>query len=89
MMLFWPTGKPKEYASRFGSSSGIVLAGTPARMRNTVGGVIREGCGDGCCIDINLGQARESASKEAETDAIKKALMTFGNPFALALYDKK
>jgi len=30
----------------------------------------------------------ESAAKEAETDAMKRALMTFGNPFGLALYDK-
>jgi hypothetical protein len=36
-----------------------------------------------------LGQAHESALKEAETDAMKRALMTFGNPFGLALYDKK
>jgi hypothetical protein len=35
-----------------------------------------------------LGQAHESALKEAETDAMKRALMTFGNPFGLALYDK-
>jgi DNA repair and recombination protein RAD52 len=37
-------------------------------------------------------QAHESALwcaiKEAETDAMKRALMTFGNPFGLALYDK-
>ncbi|MFM7549233.1 MAG: Rad52/Rad22 family DNA repair protein, partial [Cyanobacteriota bacterium] len=31
----------------------------------------------------------ESALKEAETDAMKRALMTFGNPFGLALYDKR
>ncbi len=31
---------------------------------------------------------RGSAIKEAETDAMKRALMTFGNPFGLALYDK-
>jgi hypothetical protein len=35
-----------------------------------------------------LGEALESAAKEAETDAMKRALMTFGNPFGLALYDK-
>jgi recombination DNA repair RAD52 pathway protein len=51
--------------------------------------VIREGCGAGHGIDIDLGQAHESALKEAETDAIKRALMTFGNPFGLALYDKQ
>ncbi len=35
-----------------------------------------------------MGQAHESALKEAETDAMKRAFMTFGNPFGLALYDK-
>jgi DNA repair and recombination protein RAD52 len=38
---------------------------------------------------VDLGQAHESAIKEAETDAMKRALMTFGNPFGLALYDKE
>jgi hypothetical protein len=32
-------------------------------------------------------QPGESAIKEAETVAMKRALMTFGNPFGLALYD--
>ena len=50
--------------------------------------IIREGCGFGQGIDRDLGQAHESALKEAETDAMKRALMTFGNPFGLALYDK-
>jgi DNA repair and recombination protein RAD52 len=50
--------------------------------------VIREGCGYGSGIDKDLGSAHESALKEAETDAMKRALMTFGNPFGLALYDK-
>lgn len=51
--------------------------------------VIREGIGAGHGIDQDLGQAHESAIKEAETDAMKRALMTFGNPFGLALYDKE
>ena len=64
-----------------------------ARVRITVtaGGlspIIREGSGAGHGIDVDLGQAHESALKEAETDAMKRALMTFGNPFGLALYDK-
>jgi len=64
-----------------------------ARVRITVtaGGrppLIREGSGAGHGIDVDLGQAHESAIKEAETDAMKRALMTFGNPFGLALYDK-
>jgi hypothetical protein len=58
----------------------VSSAGQPA--------LIREGCGAGHGIDVDLGQAHESALKEAETDAMKRALMTFGNPFGLALYDK-
>ena len=60
-----------------------------ARVRIRVGNVIREGSGAGHGIDAELGQAHESALKEAETDAMKRALMTFGNPFGLALYDKQ
>ena len=65
-----------------------------ARVRISVGDgagpqVIREGSGAGHGIDVDLGQAHESALKEAETDAMKRALMTFGNPFGLALYDKQ
>lgn len=59
-----------------------------ARVRITVGSIVREGCGFGQGIDKDVGQAHESALKEAETDAMKRALMTFGNPFGLALYDK-
>ncbi len=51
--------------------------------------VIRDGTGYGSGIDKDLGQAHESALKEAETDAMKRSLMTFGNPFGLALYDKE
>jgi len=50
--------------------------------------IIRDGTGYGSGIDKDLGQAYESAVKEAETDAMKRGLMTFGNPFGLALYDK-
>jgi len=65
-----------------------------ARVRVTVSApgmspLIREGSGAGHGIDVDLGQAHESAIKEAETDAMKRALMTFGNPFGLALYDKQ
>jgi DNA recombination protein Rad52 len=59
----------------------VSTAGQPA--------LIREGSGAGHGIDVDLGQAHESALKEAETDAMKRALMTFGNPFGLALYDKR
>lgn len=59
-----------------------------ARVRVTVGSLVREGTGAGHGIDADAGLAHESAIKEAETDAMKRALMTFGNPFGLALYDK-
>jgi recombination DNA repair RAD52 pathway protein len=50
--------------------------------------IVREGTGAGHGIDADLGQAHESAVKEAESDAMKRAMMQFGNPFGLALYDK-
>jgi DNA recombination protein Rad52 len=59
------------------------------RVRVTVGDIIREGCGAGHGIDRDKGLAHESAIKEAETDAMKRALMTFGNQFGLALYDRE
>jgi DNA recombination protein Rad52 len=64
-----------------------------ARVRITVTAghrtLIREGSGAGHGIDAAKGLAHDLALKEAETDATKRALMTFGNPFGLALYDKQ
>ena len=60
-----------------------------ARVRITVGEIVREGVGAGHGIDADMGQAHESAIKEAESDARKRSLMTFGWPFGLALYDKQ
>jgi DNA recombination protein Rad52 len=51
--------------------------------------VSREGSGVGHGTGSTLGDAHESALKEAETDATKRALATFGNLFGLALYDKQ
>jgi DNA recombination protein Rad52 len=66
--------------------------GYMAKVRVTVRAngafVSREGIGFGSGAMGDLGDAIESAIKEAETDAMKRALMTFGNPFGLALYDK-
>jgi DNA repair and recombination protein RAD52 len=61
----------------------------PAAEGNWPGHITREGTGYGSGIAADLGDAFESAIKEAETDAMKRALMTFGNPFGLALYDKE
>lgn len=51
--------------------------------------IVRMGTGAGHGKSKDRGDAHESASKEAETDAMKRALMTFGNQFGLALYDKR
>lgn len=79
-------GEPREV-------NGNMRVGYSVRVRVTVTTedgrkVVREGCGFGQGIDKDPDQAHESALKEAETDAMKRALMTFGNPFGLALYDK-
>ncbi len=54
----------------------------------TVENVEREDFGHGAGDSKNLGNAHDSAIKEAVTDALKRALKSFGNPFGLALYDK-
>lgn len=54
----------------------------------TVGDVTREDVGFGSGFAKQVGDAIEGATKEAVTDALKRALRTFGNPFGLALYDK-
>ena len=63
-----------------------------ARVRINVmtedGATSRDGTGAGHGNMKDAGQNHESASKEAETDAMKRALSTFGNQFGLALYDK-
>lgn len=64
------------------------MAKVRVTVRTSSGTIIRDGSGFGSGIDADLGAAHESALKEAETDAMKRALMTFGNPFGLALYDK-
>jgi len=52
------------------------------------GVVTRHGTGFGSNTARDLCDAIENAAKEAETDATKRALRTFGNIFGLALYDK-
>ena len=51
--------------------------------------IVREGSGTGESKAPTPGQAHELALKSAETDATKRALATFGNPFGLALYDRE
>ena len=51
--------------------------------------IVREGSGMGEGVAPTPGKAHELALKGAETDATKRALATFGNPFGLALYDRE
>ncbi len=75
-----------------GRSHGRSACAYVARVRVSIRAgdelVIREGSGAGNGIGPTPGEAHESAIKEAETDAMKRALVTFGNIFGLALYDK-
>ena len=60
-----------------------------AKVRVTVGDIVREGTGAGHGnTRQGIGINHESAIKEAETDAKKRALISFGNQFGLSLYDK-
>jgi hypothetical protein len=65
------------------------IARVRVRVRAGEAEICREGCGSGHGMGLTPGEAHESAIKEAETDAMKRALSTFGNPFGLALYDKE
>jgi hypothetical protein len=76
-----------------GSSSHHYAAAYIAKVRIAVraGAIVitREGCGSGNGKALTPGEAHELALKAAETDATKRALATFGNPFGLALYDRE
>ena len=76
-----------------GVSRGLKASSYVARVRVRVRAgdtvIVREGSGAGHGTGQTLGEAHERAIKQAETDATKRALATFGNPFGLALYDKK
>ena len=69
------------------------FAAYTAKVRITVRAgdinIVREGSGTGEGGGLTPGQAHEIALKSAETDATKRALATFGNPFGLALYDRE
>jgi DNA recombination protein Rad52 len=75
-----------KFNNRF-SCTYVSKVGIRVRAGDVV--VVREGSGCGTANSENPGDAHGLALKEAETDAMKRALMTFGNPFGLALYDKE
>ena len=76
-----------------GQSGQLYAAAYTAKVRVSVRAgditIVREGSGTGEGRASTPGQAHELALKGAETDATKRALATFGNPFGLALYDRE
>ena len=76
--------KAKQWRVGYLYTVRIIVHGPNGDVRKRDG----TGFGTGYAKPEALGEAIESAAKEAETDAMKRALMTFGNPFGLALYDK-
>jgi hypothetical protein len=76
-----------------GASGAYHAAAYTAKVRVSVRAgditIVREGSGTGEGKAPTPGQAHEFALKGAETDATKRALATFGNPFGLALYDRE
>jgi DNA recombination protein Rad52 len=76
-----------------GQSGQVYTAAYTAKVRVSVRAgdivIVREGSGTGEGRASTPGQAHDLALKGAETDATKRALATFGNPFGLALYDRE
>ena len=68
----------------------VCFYATKVRVTVRAGGTVtvREGIGTGIGRSLSPEVAHEMGLKAAETDATKRALATFGNPFGLALYDK-
>jgi hypothetical protein len=78
----WTGMRGKQYATAYTSRVRIRV-----RAGETI--IVREGSGTGEGKGPTPGEAHEIALKSAETDATKRALATFGNPFGLALYDRE
>ena len=77
--------RPREIGQNKNPGFGVTYTAT---VRVHIGDVVREDVGAGHGYDVDCGLAHESAIKESVTDALKRALRSFGNPFGLALYDK-
>jgi recombination DNA repair RAD52 pathway protein len=56
------------------------IARVRVRVRAGDKEICREGCGSGHGVSLTPGEAHESAIKEAETDAMKRALSTLEKP---------
>jgi DNA recombination protein Rad52 len=94
-VLLEPLHEPKLVPDEDDPSKAKVVSAFFAKARVTVWSadgqrsVVREGCGAARGFAKTAGEAMENAIKAAETDALKRALVTFGNAFGLALYDRE
>jgi hypothetical protein len=78
----WSGSAGAQYGAAYSAKVRIAVRAGPLT-------ITREGCGSGQAKALSPGEAHELALKVAETDATKRALATFGNPFGLALYDRE
>jgi len=78
----WSNGNSEQTSVLYATTVRITV-----RAGQTV--VMREGVGTGFGQAAHAEVAHEIALKAAETDATKRALATFGNPFGLPLYDRR
>jgi DNA recombination protein Rad52 len=70
------------------NAKGNIVMSAQAIVTVTAIGKVSTDIGYGSGIAKSLDAAREGAGKEAVTDALKRALRVFGDPFGNALYDK-
>jgi recombination DNA repair RAD52 pathway protein len=72
---------------------GMVVCAYWAKTRVTVHAgnrtIVREGCGAARGFAKTAGEAMENALTGAESDSLKRALMSFGSQFGLAFYDRE
>jgi recombination DNA repair RAD52 pathway protein len=85
-IAIWENGKKSEKTKDGWKVGYTAKVRITARIDGQV--VVREGCGDGSGIGVDLFDVIEGANKEAESDAEKRALRKFGDMFALCLYNK-
>lgn len=70
------------------NTNGNIIISAQAVVAVLALGQSRQDVGYGSGIAKSMDAAREGAGKEAVTDALKRALRTFGDQFGNALYDK-
>jgi len=81
--------KPLDVKNCGTNAKGNVVYHAMAMVTVMALGVARTDVGSGIGIAKSEPDAIESATKEAVTDAMKRALRTFGDQFGNALYDKQ